>query len=584
MTELGTRSASQVLRTFLPQQTADLRGGIYRVTEWTGAAPLAIDDASVRRRLLREVRIWELQGNDAGFADDLRRGRRLEVVELDEQRGVTVERYPKVWLCPTCKRIARDDNRSCRCGNRRWGQLHFLGFHGCGAVTEPWIRRCPAHDDVQLVSPRSSKAADIRFVCPQCEQLLMQGLGFRKCPGCQQGNVTWNVHKARSAYTPHGVVLVNPPRPERLQELQAAGGATKALVWVVEGLSATSPLTMTGKPTRAQFVDSLMRSGFDRDAAEKVATQAAELGQLAADSGAGQLDRIPPARREVAEGEALDLALALAESRQPSTALAAAPGSVLATRYTTEYPHALAHAGLAGIDLVDRFPVLNVMYGYSRGGGEAGTSRLVPYRHPKRDGYRFHGDLADTEAYLIRLDPVRVARWLNTRGHHLPHWTPADSDPQDARIAILAAADVPAPGDSLPTPTVGADLLTLVHSYAHRVLRQTAVFAGIDRDALSEYLVPLHLGFFLYAAPRGEFVLGGLQAVFETELHALLGAVTHAEHRCPLDPGCSRGPGACSACLHVGEPSCRAYNTYLDRGALFGPRGYLANRGSSPLT
>jgi len=91
----------------------------------------------------------------------------------------------------------------------------------------------------------------------------------------------------------------------------------------------------------------------------------------------------------------------------------------------------------------------------------------------------------------------------------------------------------------------------------------------------SEYLVPAHLGFFVYAAARGDFVLGGLQAVFESNLDTLLDAVVDAEHRCPLDPGCSRGSGACSACVHLGEPSCRYFNRFLNRTVLFGPKGYL---------
>ena len=123
------------------------------------------------------------------------------------------------------------------------------------------------------------------------------------------------------------------------------------------------------------------------------------------------------------------------------------------------------------------------------------------------------------------------------------------------------------------SPTVGSDVMTLVHTLSHRVIRQLAAFAGIDRDALSEYLVPRHLGFFVYAAARGDFVLGGLQAVYESDMPLLLRALRNNESRCPLDPGCSRGSGACSACLHLGEPSCRAFNTMLDRGSVFGPDG-----------
>jgi len=578
MTQLGTRSGSQVLRTFLPQQTADLRGGIYRVTEWTSASPLTVDVETVRRRLLREIHLWELAGADGGLAADLHQKRALDVVELDDAHGVTVERWPRIWLCRACRRLGTSLEKPCTCGAHSWGQLHFIGFHECGAVVEPRIPRCPTHHQAQLVATTSTKTADLAFVCPVCHQQLQKGLGFQQCPGCRQGPIHWNVHKARSAYTPRGIVLVNPPRPDKLRELLDAGGQDQALRWVVDGLHTTSPLTLHGKPTHSTFVADLVGKGMDPSFVENLADQATANGQLAADTGAGALDQLPAARRDIAGQDALDIALALAEVRQPTTDLHAPAGTALAQRYDHAYPAALRRAHLAGIDLVERFPVLNVMYGYTRGGNDAGKDRLVPFRHPKKDSYRFHGDLAETEAYLVRLDPGRVAHWLNSRGHRLAGWAPGDTDPSSARLAILAAADIPLPGDRTPTPTVGTDLLTLVHTYSHRMLRQTSAFAGIDRDALSEYLVPVHLGFFLYAAPRGEFVLGGLQAVFESELDTLLNAVVDAERRCPLDPGCSRGGGTCSACLQIGESSCRAYNTYLDRRSLFGRAGFMSRR------
>lgn len=578
MTELGKRSGSQILRTFLPQQTADLKGGIYKVVEWQGAAPIAVDQQIVCRRLLREIAPWARQHTDNGLAADLYSGAHIEVVELDDRRGVTAERFPEVWLCRACRRIGKQRSSNCRCGVRRWGQLHFVGFHSCGALTEPWIKRCPQHNDVMLISPRSAQAKDIKFVCPECHQELMKGLGFRPC-ACGQGNIKWNVHKARSVYTPRGAVLVNPPRPERMKDLLAAGGARKALSWVVEGMSALSPALMGGKPTRGTFIENLIRQGITPDLAEKMAALAEEDGQLAPADGTDDIDTLSLPRRSEAEHEAVDVAMALAETRTPTVSLGATPGigAVLENRYASDYPAALAHAGLREVDLAERFPVLNVMYGYTRGGGDAGATRLVPFRHP-RGGYRFHGDLSETEALFLRLDPVRVAHWLLSRGHNLQGFTADDQDPRRARIAILETTEIPEAGDELPAPTPGSDLLTLVHSYAHRVIRQTGVYAGIDRDALAEYLVPLHLGFFIYAAARGNFVLGGLQAVFETELNHLIDTVVDGEHRCALDPGCARGAGACLACLHLGEPSCRYFNTYLDRNSLFGRAGYLTQR------
>lgn len=574
MTILGSRSGSQILRTFLPEQTVDLRGDIYRVTEWSAPSPIQVDTDLVRRHLQRDIGAWIAHGTDGGAGEDLVRGAPVEVVELDDRRGVTVERYPQVWLCRVCKRIGKSLERPCKCGHRKWGQLHFVGIHDCGAIVEPWIPRCKVHDDVMVVIPKSAKAADITFECPTCHTKTMQGLGFnRRCP-CGDGTLRWNVHKARTVYTPRSMVLINPPRPEHRESLKLAGGARKALVWVVEGLTAQGPANVTAKQTKEDLLAKLIADGMDETFAQNLVDQAEDGGQLAK-PGDHPVDSLPGTRREEAEREAVDIAMALAESRQPTTALhSTEPGDALDLRYRGSYPAALTRAGIAGLDLVDRFPVLTAMYGYTRGDDDPAKCHLVPFRR-KRGVYRLYGNLAETEAFLIRLDPVRVATWLSGRGHGLPGWSIGDTDPIAARVAILQSAGIPDKRDDQSIDSVGADVLKLLHTYAHRFIRQAAVFSGIERDALSEYLLPGHLAFFVYAAARGDFVLGGMQAVFESNLDDLLAAFVDAEHRCPLDPGCSRGSGACSACVHLGEPSCRFFNRFLNRDTLFGAGGYL---------
>ena len=200
-----------------------------------------------------------------------------------------------------------------------------------------------------------------------------------------------------------------------------------------------------------------------------------------------------------------------------------------------------------------------------------GQSRLVSFRD--RGGIRAYGNLSRTEALLFQLDPLAVVEYLRARGCSL-----ADaSTPRDARLAILRTAEIPSPAEERPQP-LGGEVVKLLHSYAHRLVRTLAAFSGIERDALAEYLVPHHLSVIIYASARGEFVLGGLQAVFETALDQTLDAFVAGEARCPLDPGCRSGGGACMACLHLGEPSCRWFNRYLDRAALFGANGYLSRR------
>jgi len=575
MTELGKRSGSQILRTFLPDQTADLRGKIYRVVEWSSPEVIQIDTELVRASLLREISAFRMDG---GVGQDLRQNAPLEVVELNEQRGVLVERFPEVWLCQSCNRIGKSAERACKCGQRRWGQLHFVGVHECGAIKEPWIKRCAEHDDVRIVIPRSAKAADIAFVCPMCSKTLAKGFGFNRSCDCGQGTLKWNVHKSRTVYVPHGMVLINPPRPEHRERLKLTGGARKALVWTVGGITVPRPEDVVAKPTREEFVAKVIATGMLAEVVEEMADLAEAKGQLAAKD-EDPLEILSAEQREAAEREAVDIAMALAESHMPITALRSpTQGDALDRRYELSYPKALHGAGLHGINLVDRFPILNVMYGYTRGDGGPDACRLVPFRR-KREGYRLHGNLAETEALFVRLDPLRLARWLTARGHRLAGWRPDDEDPTVARVAVLASSVVPMATDDQNLSSVGADVLRLVHTYAHRFIRQTAVFSGIERDSLSEYLVPGHLGFFVYAAARGDFVLGGMQAVFESNLDDLLRSFVDAEHRCPLDPGCMRGSGACGACIHLGEPSCRLFNRFLDRNVLFGRDGYLRGIG-----
>ena len=215
--------------------------------------------------------------------------------------------------------------------------------------------------------------------------------------------------------------------------------------------------------------------------------------------------------------------------------------------------------------------ILTTVFGYTRGEAAAGRSTLRPFR--ATDGsIRLHAIKAETEGLLFRLDPLRVATLAQ-----LPAATSRQLRPIPTRRVWRSSVscEIPRAGEDPALDTPGADLLRLIHSLSHRIIRKISAFAGIERDALSEYLVPLHLGFVVFAASRGDFVLGGLQALFENDLDKALREVVHGEPRCALDPGCTRNGSACAVCLHVGEPSCRYYNQFLARTTLFGPDGYL---------
>jgi len=561
------RSTSQILFGFLPEQTVDLQGRVWKVREWRNPLRRNIDSNRLRRELARLAAPWAATRTDGNYVLDLKKGHELRVLSLNREDGVSVDSFPSIWMCKTCHRVFNSPSRKCACGSKRFGQLPFVGYHdACGTIQAPYIPRCPEHNDVEVTLPGTSSAAELKFRCPLCLRLLRNGFGTPKC-NCGKGNLTFTVHRAARVYTPRTFVVINPPNQERHRKILEADGPSKALSWVLSGLKSRS--IETALMTKSEFRNFLVASGLSGPVIESAINEAFLSGRILEE---GQENTLSPTRREEAVEEAVTIAIAFSESRMQigDLAEAAGPDSPRRILYCDRYPKALQRAGLEEIELIDRFPVLTGSFGYTRGGAAPGASRLVPFRNSRND-YVVYADINETEALFIRLRAARVATWLTTKGFSLEPWT----DEISARLSIIRGAKVPSPGTSGPTEPLGSTLLTLIHSYSHRFIRTLAVHAGIDRNSLSELLVPLHCGFFIYAASRGDFVLGGLQAVFETDLEQVLGDFTDGDHRCALDPGCSRVGGACMACLHLGEPSCRYYNQFLDRSMLKGLGGFL---------
>lgn len=564
-----TRGLSQVVFNLLPEQTVDIRGQAWKVDRWVEPRTLPVDLDVVRKELRRAIYPWSARNLDNGLAERLDHHNDVRVVAPSEDGGVRVEPFPENWYCRKCWRVEQRTDKPCRCGAHTWAQLPLVAYHECGRIETPWIPRCKEHKQVRVELSRSTAVTDLRFKCPECDRETSPGGGFpfRKCE-CGNGTYSHNVHRAAVVFTPRSAVIVNPPLAAEAAALKTETGAKRVLDWVLDGMEQEKPLK--GGMTTEALVANLIEQGVPEAAARAAAEAAARQGGVQPDHETPELD-LPSDQETRAIEAALRLAYATASGRTRISDLAEQAGPATKPRYEVKYPAAIKAAGLASVELLEDFPILNACYGYTRGGRPAGETPLQWFRTGSGTP-RIHGQLSRTEALLFRLDPMAVFDWLAVR-HPLGQARPADD--RQARLAILEAAAIPEVGVDPSLDTVGADLLRLVHSYAHRVMRRFSSFAGIDRDSLSEYLVPEHLAFIIYATAHGDFVLGGLQALFEQDLAEALDDVLHGEHRCPLDPGCTAHGGACVACLHVGEPACRRFNQFLDRRTLFGASGFL---------
>ena len=560
------RGASQILFGLLPNQTVDLEGGVWRVVRWVEPVPIPIDQATLRRELLRVAKAWAAHDNDGGLSSSLYSNAEVQVFEVNETRGVEVERFPRQWRCRRCRRIVTSTDRSCQCGSRKFAQMQFVAFHKCGLLIEPPLRRCDKHKQVAVRLPGTATSRELYFYCPVCDRQLHRGFPYRPCQ-CGSGEpVNLNVHRAGVVFTPHYTVLVNPLDPTKAAQLLASGGGARALDWVLEGLSGDGP--GEGQQTSQGLEEMLVQQGLSPEYAKQLAEHALARGEVTRGAMRSRID-LPSEVRSRAQDEAISLMSALERGRIRVKDLIGDASPPLRSLYESDYSTNQRRAGLANIELLTDFPVTTLAFGFTRDGRNPSESTLVSFR--ERGAIRAYGRQARTEALLFQLDPLRVVAHLRSRGFDIPD----AADLKTARIELLKVTTIPYPNDDDPEP-LGEAVSTLLHSYAHRSIRLLASTAGIERDGLSEYLLPHHLSFIVYASSGGGFVLGGLQSLFETSLDKCLDAVVSGETRCPLDPGCKAGGGACMACLHLGEPSCRWFNRLLDRGALFGETGFIS--------
>lgn len=562
---MTTRSLSQVLFSFLPDQTADVEKGVWRVSRWREPSSVHVADDVIRGELLRAITPWVHTGRDNGMADVLRSGAPIAVVSPSET-GVEMERFPQIYRCHACHRVRRDPTESCACGARSWGQLHFVGYHDCGRLVEPFIPQCHVHNDVAFSFPGTTSARAIRFYCPVCEATVSQGFPFVRCE-CGNGTLKYNVHRAAVVYVPRVAVIVNPPNETVALQYRSDAAGVRVLEWALDGFERDNALQ--GMPTVETLVAQFVSQGVDEESARAMAEAAAAAAPSQVASSTVPPRELGDDQRAEATSEALRVAYATAGGRIRVSDLAEEADGESKGRFQELYPAAIAEAGLSAVELLPNFPVLTAAFGYTRGESNAGASSLRWFREGMQP--RLHGYRANTEGLLFRLEPMAVVRWLYDQGliGELP------ATPREARATIIRECRVPLAGDDVPAETAGSALLKLVHSLSHLAIRRISSLAGVDRESIAEYLVPLHGTFVVYAGSRGDFVLGGLQALFESNLEAALHAIRYGEPRCPLDPGCESAGGACVACLYLGEPSCRYYNLFLSRRTLHAPDGYL---------
>jgi hypothetical protein len=236
---------------------------------------------------------------------------------------------------------------------------------------------------------------------------------------------------------------------------------------------------------------------------------------------------------------------------------------------------------IADMGLIREFELCRFSFGYSR-------MRAGPVLHDKRGmdmpvrlrlfpPVRHDGVMKNpiyvvqqaNQALYVRLNERTVFAWLQSLNCNDMFTLSAGQTLGAGALRVAVRMDRflegLSKGDSAPTYLY---LYTLLHSYAHLVMKQVSEYSGLDLGSLGEYLFPVDLAFIVYR--NGTTMdLGNLSAMWRNSGRAMLASLLDPRAtQCGTGSLCTTRGGSCPDCLMIPETSCIASNKLLSRSVL----------------
>lgn len=610
-----SRGISQVLFNYLPERTFDYDRGacIGKVFELRLEPVKGIDVERLCATMSAYVARWGKQVGDFDIS-------KPHLMLFGRPTRVLFNLFPLTFQCGRCdcvKAFEKEDSfvrnggvgRCLHCGaSDHFEQIYHILVHECGNMAGLQPRKCPqcnSQSHIALDLRGSQQARDFRWSCKRCH--VSAGPVQRPCLNCNVGrlesedgdsrkrNMRVIPHRANNAFYPHNVTILNLPteqtaslrdHPRRdqilatavieerydleslLSALRGAPEAGDSIGDLAELLDAL-PQKEQSHIRKAMETINVLRRSKSQETVHAIETSAAALGEN------GWLEvleylNVHTLKRTTSEQLRREI-----EQRHPGR------GGVV-----DHYNSLATGVGLASLELIQDFPVVTAVFGYTRvspdpkselGGNPIETrfrgfsSLMTGPKDQKRRRPIFVDD-ASTEALLFKLSPVKVTGWLRHRGHNIPDSSVrADQFARQWLLANMKSVDAFVTLAEMSPPV--RDVFVLTHTYAHLVVRSLTRLSGIDRTGLAEYLFPRLASFVIYNTKAGAN-LGGLHTVYAEMQEQLFGFLRDdlLLQTCVYDPLCHSGHGAsCHACTHLPEMCCKHYNRGLSRSILFNP-------------
>jgi hypothetical protein len=113
------------------------------------------------------------------------------------------------------------------------------------------------------------------------------------------------------------------------------------------------------------------------------------------------------------------------------------------------------------------------------------------------------------------------------------------------------------------------NVLGLIHTVSHLLMRAAKPGSGYDENSLMEYIFPADLSFLIYVASTTDYTTGGLLSLFRHGLSEWFDSANIDSFSCLYDPICNETGGSCHGCTQKAI-TCETFNHGLSRAYVHG--------------
>ena len=225
--------------------------------------------------------------------------------------------------------------------------------------------------------------------------------------------------------------------------------------------------------------------------------------------------------------------------------------------------------------VLEKVPIIQVAYGYTRGDLDASKCMLKAFPNPDSEKVLLYANDIETEALLLEVDRQKIGEWLSANGI-IKEWTPKTEE--DAKAWFLNNID-----QSLITRFEGVKesisgsssatkaVFTLLHTMSHALMKQVPLHSGISTNSLGEIIFPNIPAILIFSNSNGGVNIGELHELYENRTYPWIDNVKDASRNggCVYDPICFEQDSACHYCMFLHEVTCSHFNKALARDYLF---------------